>query len=277
MTFKIDGFLGTQTEQAEPIPSAPAVETTVPRKSVVQVKFPEHGAGLAYFNDSFDLKVGDRVYVDGKMAGKLGCVTAVNYNFKIKRSEIQKVIACCDTNVSGQFLFTDSHFVTFDPAVLSVEQVRLWFRGPEGEDEEYVCGTDDTSFSLDDPRGMNVSPAIAQRGHHYYLENRVRFINLHGTHGFAIVEGTENYIVEFEYHNGRISQLFCDCYCTYNCKHEVAVLLQLADILDWIEEYHQDKYLRTGYFSAVDKATMFRFAVEGKEQGSFDLNLAFSN
>ena len=37
-----------------------------PKKSIVQVYFPHRGMGWAYYNDSFDLKVGDFVYVEGK-------------------------------------------------------------------------------------------------------------------------------------------------------------------------------------------------------------------
>lgn len=94
-----------------------------------------------------------------------------------------------------------------------------------------------------------MSPAIAQRGQYYYLENRVRYLSLRDTHGFVIVEGTENYIVGFEYHNGRISQLE----------------------QDWIEEFHPEAYQCTGCFAAIDKGMMFSFPVEGKEQGSFTL------
>ena len=58
-----------------------------PKKSVVQVYFPSRGMNLAYYNDSFDLKVGDLVYVDGKLEGHRGQVTEVNYSFKIKLSD----------------------------------------------------------------------------------------------------------------------------------------------------------------------------------------------
>ena len=41
-----------------------------PKKSVVQVYFPHRGMGWAYYNDSFDLKVGDFVYVEGKLESR---------------------------------------------------------------------------------------------------------------------------------------------------------------------------------------------------------------
>ena len=37
-----------------------------PKKSLVQVYFPKRGMNLSYYNDRFDLQVGDTVYVDGK-------------------------------------------------------------------------------------------------------------------------------------------------------------------------------------------------------------------
>ena len=64
-----------------------------PKKSVVQVYFPHRGMGWAYYNDSFDLNVGDFVYVEGKLEGYRGQVTEVNYSFKIKLSDYKKVIA----------------------------------------------------------------------------------------------------------------------------------------------------------------------------------------
>ncbi len=68
---------------------------------MVQVYFPHRGNGWAYYNDSFDLKVGDFVYVDGKLEGYCGCITEVNYSFKIKLSDYKRVVALVDTNAQG--------------------------------------------------------------------------------------------------------------------------------------------------------------------------------
>ena len=73
-----------------------------PRKSMVEVYFSARNMTLTYFNDKFDLKCGDLVYVEGKLEGLQGRVTGVNYNFKIKVSDYKRVIAVVDTNVSGQ-------------------------------------------------------------------------------------------------------------------------------------------------------------------------------
>ena len=104
MTFTISGFGREQSGKRESIPKNDTSQRTLaPRKSVVQVSFPGRGGALAYYNDQFDLKVGDRVYVEGKLEGQLGYVAAVNYSFKIKLSEYKRVIAVADTNVHGQF------------------------------------------------------------------------------------------------------------------------------------------------------------------------------
>ena len=272
MAFRISGFgadvqekkgtVATQLEAQEPI---------VPRKSLVQVQFPGRGMALSYFNDLFDLKVGDLVYVDGKLEGQLGRVTDISYNFKIKLSDYKKVIAVVDTEVHGQFYIAGSHFVTFDPGAIPPEKASLWFKSPAREDEEIVSSTDDTSFHLDDLKGMHVTAAIAERGHDYYMENKVRYLCLDAGKGFAIVEGSESYTVEFEYQDGEISHLICECPCGYTCKHAFATMLQLRETLELMEKHYAEEYHRTSYFAAIHKGTFFTYAIGGKETGSFEL------
>lgn len=67
-------------------------EKTEAKESVVRVYFPARGFACSYYNDKFDLKKGDGVYVDGKLEGLLGFITEVSYCFKIKLSEYKRVI-----------------------------------------------------------------------------------------------------------------------------------------------------------------------------------------
>jgi len=270
MAFKI----GFTAERSDRKPEAPVVvdqRSIAPRKSVVQVAFPGRGSSLAYYNDLFDLRVGDIVYVDGKLEGQRGRVVDITYSFKIKVSDYKRVIGLADTEVHGQFFNAGSHFVTFDRAALPQSQIVTWYKAPAKEDDEYVSGSDDSSFRLDDLRGMNVSAAIAERGHDYYMENKVRYLCLDGSKGYAIVEGSEPYEVEFEYRNGEISGLICSCFCSYNCKHEFATMLQLRETLEMIEKRYAAQYEETSYFAVVNKGTLFSFAIDGKETGSFTL------
>lgn len=271
MSFKI-GFAAESTENKTIEATYTSQQRSIaPRKSLVQVYFAERHMTLAYYNDKFDLYQGDMVYVDGKLEGLLGRVTDVNYNFKIKVSDYKQVIAVVDTTVHGQFFMAGSHFVTFDREALPCSKAVTWFKAPANEDDEFISSSDDTAFDLDDLSGMNISIEIAERGHKYYADNKVRYISISGTKGYAIVEGSENYEVEFEYKNGEISQLVCSCFCSYNCKHEFAAMLQLRESLELIRKNYADKYERTGYFAAINKATLFTFAIADKDSGTFTL------
>lgn len=63
----------------------------------------------------------------------------------------------------------------------------------------------------------------------------------------------------------------CNCFCSYNCKHEFAAKLQLRETLELIDKYYASEYSRSGYFAAVIKGTLFTYAINGKEHGSFSL------
>ena len=272
MAFKISGFGASQKGEKSIVPTYELYQKNlVPRKSLVQVRFPGKGMTLTYYNNQFDLKPGDCVYVDGKLESLLGRVTEVNYNFKIKVSDYKKVIAVVDTDVSGEFHMAGSHFVTFNPAALPADKIKLWFKAPEKEDEEVISSSDDAAFLLNDLKGMNISGTIAERGHEYYMENRVVYLCLDGTKGFAIVEGSNSYSVEFQYQNGEISNLICDCPCPCTCKHEFAAMLQLRETLDLIEKHYSAQYARSDYFAAITKGTLFSFAIDSKETGSLIL------
>lgn len=269
MKFRI-GFV-EQNESKYVTASYAVPETFAPRKSVVQVYFPSRNMKLAYYNDQFDLHRGDLVYVDGKLEGKQGRVLDVNYNFKIKLSDYKRVISVADTTVTGKFFMAGSHFVTFDSGALPIHKAITWFKAPVKDEDEFVSGGDGTTFHLDDLMDMNVSSTILERGHEYYTENKVRYLCVDGIQGYAIVEGSEPYEVEFIYRNGEISNMTCSCFCSYNCKHEVAVMLQLKETLELIGKHYIDEYECTGYFAAVSKTTLFQYAIDGKETGSFVL------
>ena len=62
MAYKI-GFTAHRSEEKQcEVAYIPQEMQTVPRKSVVQVRFPGYKMELTYYNDLFDLKCGDMVY-----------------------------------------------------------------------------------------------------------------------------------------------------------------------------------------------------------------------
>lgn len=240
------------------------------KKSLVQVSFPGHGS-LAYYNDRFDLKTGDFVYVDGKLEGIRGRVEEVNYNFKIRLSDYKKVISVVDTDVKGRLFSAGSNFVAFDRGVIPSQKVRGWFMPPLKEEDEYVSGSDGSSFPLADPEAMDIPTSIADRGRNYYTCGRVVYLELDGEKGYAIVRGSKAYEVEFTCQGGEISELNCSCFCSYRCKHEYAAMLQLKELLEKTQKDHTAEYERSGYFAAIRGDVLFGFALDERDSGSITL------
>lgn len=117
---------------------------------------------------------------------------------------------------------------------------------------------------------LGISTAAAERGHDYYDEDRVRYICINRGHGYAIVQGSEPYEVEFFYSGvGNISGLTCSCYCSGTCKHEFAMLLQLHDIL--VAADFPDYSELPDYFAAIYNADLFSNTIIGKKDSRLTL------
>lgn len=239
--------------------------------ALVRVRFPEKGTAPVYLNDRFSLRVGDLVYVEGRLEGVPGRVEEICRNFKIRPSDYKRIVALADTQVRGQLYMAGDLFVSFSPDTIPYEQVLSWFKAPMEEEEPYLVGFDGTSFPLADLSRLEVRPAIAERGRDYYLSNKVRYICLEGDRGRAIVEGSRIYEVEFALRDGEVSELLCDCPCTFHCKHEVAALLQLQEALELIREHCPGKWEEGGYFAAVFKPTLYLYALADRPCGSIVL------
>ncbi len=243
---------------------------TTGRKSLVRVWFENRSFECTYYNDEFDLKVGDIVFVEGKCEGERGRVTDVSYSFKIKLSDYKRVIAVADTEVCGELSMLKEHLVSFDRDVMPYSKVYSWF-APPLDMQDMVESDDDTAFLLENMKGFKVSSLIADRGADYYSRNRVVYISIDETSGNAIVLGTRPYTVEFSYQNGEIKNLRCDCYCVGACKHVVATMLQLRDILRELEDTHSDELSDSTYFSAIYKPTFFTHAIATKSNRKLTL------
>ena len=269
------GFLVSEPENERPAPVTEAPPPNVaPVNSVVQVRFPDANRTLSYYNDKFDLRVGDIVYVEGKLEGVRGRVIQVSRSFKIKLSDYKRVTGVADTRVSGRFYFAGAHFLTFSPTALPYEKALTWFKAPDKDGEEYVTGDEVETFDLEKPWELNISAEIAERGQRYYEENRVSYLCMDRVSGRAIVEGTRAYEVEFGYSpsNKSVTNIICDCPCFYHCKHEVAVILQLQEILSAVEERYAALFDRTKYVAAVSRKSFFSFAGTGAAPGGFIWN-----
>ena len=71
---------------------------------------------------------------------------------------------------------------------------------------------------------------IVQRGQKYYEEDKIEFLEKIDHRYFAIVEGTEKYIVIVKYdEKEKKTQVYCSCPCEFYCKHICAVILAIRD------------------------------------------------
>ncbi len=262
MSFKIGFALPVENEKETFVKKEEKCFDTPVRKSLVDVYFPERNMTLTYFNDAFDLKEGDIVFVEGKLEGKRGNVVKVIYNFKIKPSQYKKVISVADTHVHGEFYTVGSHFVTSNELSLPYLKIKTWF-APSQEETFEVGDGDGYEFNINDLKGMKISPEKAERGYDYYMQNRVLYIELHAGHGRAFVEGSEIYEVDFRFEKGNVKNLTCSCFCIDDCKHEFAVMLELSEILKTLSDnkmnIDSDRYL-----ACVQKRLVYEYVLGGK-------------
>lgn len=73
---------------------------------------------------------------------------------------------------------------------------------------------------------------IIQRGKKYYEESRIEFLEKIDDRYFAIVNGTEKYLVIIKYtetDENKKMQVYCSCPCEFYCKHIYSVLLSIRN------------------------------------------------
>jgi len=233
---RLIGFMA-QNDAKEDIPVAPStVRTSTPVRSLIKVRFCSNHLELAYYNDKFDLREGDVVYVSGKLAGEAGMVTSVTTKFRIHTSEYERVLALLDLSFHGSFTKVADKMVCFDPNALTPKQFGTWVTPPsdpkkkkdEDEDPDEIISGE--GYTIDVSRleeCEDLTQAVAHRAIDYCTEGRVRYLCIHNGVGRAYVEGAKWYRVDFHYANGLITDLFCDCPYPGLCKHEAAVALTL--------------------------------------------------
>lgn len=254
----IIGFGAPQEESA--LAPMNQKEISTPVRSVVDVVFQDDTI-LRYYNDRFDLKAGDGVYVSGKRAGSMGVVKSVTTKFKINLSGYERVLARSDFQLRGSFEPLGVFMVGVTPdAGPSPELFRQWIKPPMDEEPEYACGEgyelELDHFEQDD----EVDPKVLSRALDYCRQGRVRYLALRDGVGTAFVEGTAWYEVNFRYDVGRITELYCDCPYPGLCKHELAVMLMLRALLKEL------KYNCLPDLIAIDQSFFWRIVSTNRQR-----------
>lgn len=211
-------------------------EQATPVKSMVRVEFDNAGYKLTYFNDRFDLKPGDRVFVSGKLAGKVGVICSVTTKFRIKLSEYERVIALAQTPVHGTYRPIADKMLSYDSNALSPEAFRTWVLPPEepseDPDDEVFYG-DGFVIPLDDPHNAeDVDHAVFERALEYCRSGKIGYVSVRDGVGRAYVEGSKWYELEFCLRDNHIEDAYCGCPFPGLCKHLLAVAIMLSVMAD---------------------------------------------
>ena len=239
--------------------------------TLVQVYFVAKDDAFLYLCENLILHEGDHVYVSGKMKDTLGIVVNVRHQFKVRPSKYERVIAKIDTQLQGEFKIFNRLLLSFDRKSLGKEKISQWFFSPQGE-EPYISTYRPAPFPLDDLTQFPIEHARLERGLQYYKEQRVVYMCIDDRYGYAIVRGSEHYEVEFEYNNGIIEDISCNCYCDGHCKHEFAVLLELQYMLQIVESEFKNEYSKNRYVATIDKDMVWQMSVRWTNKGTIFFN-----
>ena len=239
--------------------------------TLVQVYFVAKDDAFLYLCEDIILHEGDHVYVSGKMKDTLGIVVDVRHQFKVRPSKYERVIAKIDTQLQGEFKIFNRLLLSFDQKSLGKEKISQWFFSPQGE-EPYISTYRPAPFPLDDLTQFPIEHARLERGLQYYKEQRVVYMCIDDRYGYAIVRGSEHYEVEFEYNNGIIEDISCNCYCDGHCKHEFAVLLELQYMLQIVESEFKNEYSKNRYVATIDKDMVWQMSVRWTNKGTIFFN-----
>ena len=229
-------IIGFGQEDSKPKENRPdvTVTTDAPVRSLVSINFERMNHALAYYNDQFDLKPGDRVFVTGKLEGEIGIVESVTTKFRIRVADYQKVISVAQTQIHGTYAPKGGMMLSYDANALSADDFRKWILPPTemGEEPEEIVIGDGYEIPLDDPRASeDADHAVFDRALEYCREGRIGFIAVRNGAGKAFVLGAKWYEIDFRLCDNVLREAYCECPYPGLCKHLLAVGILLRAML----------------------------------------------
>ena len=243
--MRIVGFGQDETMQSEASP-ARAVSVDIPVRSLVSINFERINHALTYYNDQFDLKPGDRVFVTGKLEGEIGIVESVTTKFRIRLADYQKVISLAQTPIRGNYSPKGNMLRSYDPEALSPDEFRKWMLPPrlidDNQNEEILFG-DGYEIPMEDPSTAEGShPVVFDRAIDLCRSGKVGYISFRNGEGKAFVRGSKWYEVGFSICNNMLQEAYCECPYAGLCKHLLAVsviisVMRQHDDLDFDRDF----------------------------------------
>lgn len=229
--MKIVGF-GQTEEKMNSNNAIRSTNETAKVRSLVSISFESCSRALTYYNDQYDLKEGDRVFVSGEKEGEVGVVKSVTTKFRIRASEYQKVVSIAQTPIHGSYHPFADKMLSYDSNALAPDEFRKWILPPEDvcEMNDDIIVGDGYVIPLDEPGAAEDldNPKVLDRAIEYCKEGAIGYVTIRDGIGKAFVEGTKWYEVDFELRNGYITEAYCGCPYPGLCKHLLAVAITLS-------------------------------------------------
>lgn len=224
--MRIVGFGQDETKQM--IEMQPKTVTVkAPVRSLVSISFDRMNHPLTYYNDQFDLKPGDRVFVTGKLEGEVGLVESVTTKFRIRIADYQKVISLAQTPIHGTYSPKGNMMLSYDVDALMPDDFHKWVLPPckeETQPEDEVVFGDGFEIPLEDPStAEGVDPIIFDRAIDICRSGRIGYISVRNGGGKAFIHGSRWYELDFSLRDNMIQEAYCECPYAGLCKHLLAV------------------------------------------------------
>ncbi len=224
--MRIVGFGQGDTKPMVEKPSK-IVTVKTPVRSLVSISFDRMNRPLTYYNDQFDLKPGDRVFVTGKLEGEVGFVESVTTKFRIRIADYQKVISLAQTTIHGTYAPKGNMMLSNDMDALMPEDFRKWVLPPRDAEEqpenEIVFG-DGYEIPLENPStAEGVDPAVFDRAIDICRSGRIGYVSVRNGEGKAFIRGSRWYELDFVLDGNMLKEAYCECPYAGLCKHLLAV------------------------------------------------------
>ena len=220
----------SETVDTVPVPKTEAD----PVRSLVSVRFINDGRAFTYFNDRFDLAVGDRVFVSGKLAGKPGIVEKVTTKFRINLSDYQRVISKACGEIHGTYESVIDKMVSYDSSAMTAAEFRSWILPPNPVDEraeEVILSGEGYELSLSGlEEDDEVNRVVLERAVEYCRTGKIAYISVTGGVGKAFIEGKNWYEVDFRLQADTMTEMYCDCMYPGLCKHLLAIAIAIRSM-----------------------------------------------
>lgn len=246
--MKKNGFsVNTENERiAETTAAAPIVEEAV--KSVVTVLF-DNGKDYPYYNDKFNLKVGDRVFVDGKLAGKIGTVIKVTTKFKVSTKYYKMVLEKLNPEFHGTFKKAENFMLSKGINIIPFEQMKAWLKAPvivfdndDESEEEFYIGEGYECSLINIPESEDVEIEEYQNAFDELLSDNIKAITVNNGIGQAIVKSNHTHIVDFKMEGDKITDIYCECMTPEFCRHALAVCIAIKTFIDEKHISNEDSF-----------------------------------